>query len=196
MNSKHIAMILLLCVICVFSVFSDSPSAGFGIVWNYTNGSSFVPATTIEVMNENEVAYETVDDNGINRVRDDIELSVTDDEQFAFIVRYTTNVSGLHTISYRVSPMYNQTANQYHGYTLRYALNNGSPSISAGGTLAVGSNGNLTYPINSSDFNTSFVLPTVSDAVSLYIQFFVTLNTEELPAGQNRSNIVIIEEAV
>ena len=198
MRSKRIAMVLVLCVLSAGFVFSDSSdtSAGFGIVWNYINTNSFVPETSIEILDESENAYETIEENGLDRVQDDIGLTITDDEQFAFIVKYTSNVSGRHTISYMVSPLYNQAADLYSGYTLRYALNSANPSINVGGTLAVGNNGNQTYPVNSSDFNTSFVLPTLNRPVSLFIQFFVTLASDNLPAGENRSTIVIIEEAV
>ena len=196
MNSKRSLLILILCVLSVCFVFSDSSdsSAAFGIVWTYSNGNNFVPETSIEILDINENVLETIEENGMDKVRDDIALSVSDDEQYAFIVKFTSNESGRHTISYRVSPLYNEAADTYSGYTLRYILNSIKPSVSASGSLSVGNNGNLTYPANSSDFNTSFVLPTLADPVSLYIEFFVTLNTEDLPAGQNRSTIVIIQE--
>lgn len=198
MKTKQIFMVLVLFVLSVFFVFADSSdtSAGFGIVWSYINGNSFVPETSIEILDITENVLETIEENGMNRVRDDIDLSVSDDEQYAFILKYTSNVSGKHTLSYRVSPLYNQAADLYSGYTLRYALNSANPAISTGGTLAVGNNGNQTYPSNSSDFNTSFVLPSLNNPVSLYIQFYVTLATDDLPAGSNKSTIVIIEEAV
>lgn len=196
MNSKRSLLILILCVLSVCFVFSDSSdsSAAFGIVWTYSNGNNFVPETSIEILDINENLLETIEENGMDKVRDDIALSVSDDEQYAFIVKFTSNESGRHTISYRVSPLYNEAADIYSGYTLRYILNSIKPSVSASGSLSVGNNGNLTYPANSSDFNTSFVLPTLADPISLYIEFFVTLNTDELPAGQNRSTIVIIQE--
>ena len=196
MSSKRIVMILILCFLVACFAFSDSSnnSAGFGIVWTYSNGNNFVPETSIEILDLDENILENIEENGMNRVRDDIMLSVSDDEQYAFIVKYTSNESGRHTISYRVSPLYNEASGIYSAYTLRYVLNSIKPSVSAAGTLAVGNNGNLTYPSNSSDFNTSFVLPTLSDPVSLYIEFFVTLDTDDLPAGQNRSTIVIIQE--
>ena len=190
---KRVASILFFLLFLVFSVVAETIAPGFGVTWNYLADPP-EPETNIRIYNSDERQIGSISADGTVSITENASL----DESGAglvFIIEYITNVSGMHKLSYKVSPFVNAVTGSSVGYTMDYMMISSNPSLHVEESLEVGSDSRTTYP-ESGEYATRFSVPSgLEESVTVYILFFTTVDVDELTVGMNISTVTIVKES-
>ncbi len=167
---KKLPIVLLFLFIVL--PFAFSGSFGFGIAWYKTNGEN----TTLKV-------YDYAGENQITTKS----LAEASGYQEVFMIEYTTNKGGQHTLSYKATPFLNGSYKA--GYTLKFIYNNSESELVVGDTEDE-------YPVDS----TVATVMTASYGIeshtfNIYAEASLT-DLANMASGDWSSTITIIKEAL
>lgn len=178
------AMCLIIAILCMASLNADSYR--FSIVWNKT-----IEATTTMSILEYSASSDTELENHIKA------LEIRSDKQGIAKIKYVSNEGGTHTISFKATPLMNNS--DPNGYAFNLFFNYTDPVTQIASQevhIEVGTNKSLTYPNGTVEASMPLDLGTGGSLTPRYIFIQAQLldqSIDAMPTDVTYSSTITIE---